>query len=130
MNWVFLSVDAVQAIHNNLIDVYGGLHGVRDKGLLESAVLRAENKATYKPGASIGEIAASLSFGLIKNHAFLDGNKRVGLAALVDTLGLNGHGLTVPVPEAEKMVQRAAGSEITEEEWTAWVERSVVALAE
>lgn len=130
MSWIFLNVAAVQAIHDNLIDVYGGLHGIRDAGLLESAVLRAENKANYDPGATKASTAASLSYGLIKNHAFLDGNKRIGLAALVDTLGLNGHALTVAASEAETMVQRAAASEITEEEWTAWVERSVAPLAE
>jgi death-on-curing protein len=90
VSWTFLNVAAVQAIHDNLIDVYGGLHGVRDPGLLESAVLRAENKANYDADGSIASIAASLSYGLVKNHAFLDGNKRIGLAALVDTLGGDG----------------------------------------
>jgi death-on-curing protein len=130
VSWVFLSVEDVQAIHDDLINIYGGLHGVRDAGLLESAVLRAENKAAYDPTAGIAGIAASLSFGLIKNHAFLDGNKRIGLAALVDLLGLNGHALSASTEEAQEMTLRAAASAITEEEWTAWVERSVAPVSE
>lgn len=130
MSLRFLNVAAVQAIHHDLIETYGGSHGIRDRGLLESAVLRAENKAAYDPAATLGGVAASLSFGLIKNHAFIDGNKRIGLAVLVDFLGMNGHGLSCPVEEATAMTLRAAASEISEEEWTAWVERSVAHVAE
>jgi death-on-curing protein len=69
-------------------------------------------------------VGASLVWGLIKNHAFIDGNKRVGFAAFVE---LNGYGLICPELEETAMVLRAAASEITEEEWTAWVVRSVAA---
>ncbi len=100
--------------------------GLRDRGLLESAVSRAENKAYYEPEATLAAVAASLSLGLIKNHAFVDGNKRVGLAALVAFLLLNGHRLDCSEAEQVEMIQKAAASEITEEQWTAWVERVVV----
>ena len=66
-----------------------------------------------------------LSWGLFKNHAFIDGNKRIGLAALVVFLKLNGYGLVCAVQEEIGMVLRAAASEISEEEWTEWVVRSV-----
>ncbi len=72
-------------------------------------------------------MAASLSWGLIKNHAFLDGNKRIGLAALAVFLEANGFSLICSVEEETAMVLRAAASEITEEEWTAWVARSAAA---
>jgi len=123
VNWVFFDVAGVRAIHADLIEVYGGSHGIRDEGLLESAVYRAEQKVHYEPEATVASVAASLSFGLIKNHAFIDGNKRIGLAVLVDFLYLNGHELAAPVSEAEEMVRRAAASELTEAEWTAWVGR-------
>jgi death-on-curing protein len=91
VNWIFLGVAGVKAIQADQIDTYGGSHGLRDEGLLASAVMRAENKANFDPEATLASIGAALSFGLVKNHAFIDGNKRVGLGALVDFLALNGY---------------------------------------
>ena len=125
---IFLGVDAVEALHVEMIEHYGGSHGLRDRGLLESAVARAENKAFYDANASIGEVAASMAWGLIKNHAFLDGNKRVGIVALVAFLELNGYAPTFSEVEETAMVLQAAASEISENEWTAWVVRSVAPL--
>ena len=99
---------------------------MRDEGLLQSAVLRAENRAAYDPSASAATVAASLSWGLIKNHAFIDGNKRVGLVSMIVFLELNGYRLTCSEVEETAMVLRAAASQITEDEWTGWV-ASVVA---
>ncbi len=104
-----------------MIDLYGGSHGLRDRGLLESAVARAENKATYDPDASVPEVAASFAWGLIKNHAFIDGNKRVGFGAMAAFLDANGFVLTCSESEEIEMVLRAAAGEITEEQWTVWV---------
>ncbi len=87
--------------------------------------MRAQNKVDFDPTATVASVAASLSYGLIKNHAFIDGNKRIGLAALNGFLGLNGHRLAVSQDKRIEMVLRVAASEITEDEWTAWVERSV-----
>jgi death on curing protein len=87
--------------------------------------VRAENKVAYDEGATAAEIAASLGWGLIKNHAFIDGNKRIGLVSMVVFLRLNGHALVVPEAEQVAMVLRVAASEISEEEWAEWVERNV-----
>lgn len=125
MTWEFLDVAAVEQLHTEQIESFGGSPGLRDAGLLESAVLRAENKANYEPDATIGQVAASLGWGLIKNHAFVDGNKRIGLVSMVAFLKVNGFLLAVPVEEETAMVLRAAASEITEDEWTGWVERNV-----
>ena len=127
MTWNFLSVDAVLVLHAALIEESGGSHGLRDPGLLESAIARAENKVNYDPKATVATVAASLSWGLIKNHAFIDGNKRIGLAALVVFLEANGCSLICSAAEETAMVLRAAASEIAEEEWTAWLVRSVAA---
>ena len=83
MTWVFLKVEGVQRLHDQQIERFGGPPGLRDQGLLESAAARAENTATYDENATI---AASLAFGLIKNHAFIDGNKRIGATALITML--------------------------------------------
>ena len=128
MIWKFLSVDAVLALHAALIEESGGSHGLRDAGLLESAIARAANKVNYDPESTVATVAASLSWGLIKNHAFIDGNKRIGLGALVVFLESNGFRLTCSVAEETAMVLHAAASEITEEEWFAWVARSVARL--
>ncbi|MEO7028835.1 MAG: type II toxin-antitoxin system death-on-curing family toxin [Acidobacteriaceae bacterium] len=125
MTWTFLSVENVEALHTEQIERFGGSHGLRDAGLLESAVLRAENKAAYDEDATVAAVGASLGWGLIKNHAFIDGNKRIGLAALAAFLRLNDHVLTCSSEEEIAMVLRVAASEIGESEWTAWVERRV-----
>lgn len=88
---IFPSVEVVEGIHSDLIEEFGGSHGLRDRGLLESAVARAANKAFYDPDASTAEVAASLARGLIKNHAFIDGNKRVGMGAMLAFLTANNH---------------------------------------
>jgi death-on-curing protein len=106
-----------------MIERFGGSHGLRDRGLLESAVARAENKASYDVDASVAEVAASLAWGLIKNHAFIDGNKRVGFAAMVAFLEENDHKTICSEVEETEMVLRAAAGEITEEQWTVWVMR-------
>jgi death-on-curing protein len=116
VTWNFLSVDAVIVLHTALIEESGGSHGLRDSGLLESAISRAENKVNYDPEATVATVAASLSWGLIKNHAFIDGNKRIGLAALVVFLEANSYQLACTVEEEIAMVLRAAASEITEED--------------
>jgi death-on-curing protein len=127
--WIFLSVEMIEMLHTQQIERFGGSHGLRDAGLLESAVMRAENKVNYDDHATVASVAASLGWGLIKNHAFIDGNKRIGIAALITFLTLNGHQLTCSTKEETSMVMRAAASEMTEEEWIAWVERSVVLIA-
>jgi death-on-curing protein len=91
-------------------------------------VLRAENRAAYDVEATTGSIAASLSFGLIKNPAFIDGNKRIGVAALITCLRLNGYRLSASKTDLLATVLRVASSELSESAWTAWVEASITPL--
>ena len=94
-------------MHAEQIKLFGGSLGLRGRGLLESAVARAENKALYDRSASVADVAASLGWGLIKNHAFVDGNKRVGLSSMVVFLDLNGWRLVASEVEETAMVLRA-----------------------
>jgi death-on-curing protein len=126
--WKFLDVERVLDLHKRQIDLFGGTAGLRDPGLLESAVMRAEFKAKFDPEASLASIAASLGFGLIKNHAFLDGNKRIGLAAVVTMLKVNGFRLIASTDDKIDVVLKVASSEITEADFAAWVERSIAPL--
>lgn len=128
MTWHFLTVENIVALQQEQIEEFGGSHGLRDYGLLDSAVQRAENKVNYEPDSSVAEVAACLSYGLIKNHAFIDGNKRIGLVALVTFLHANGYGLRSTVAEEIVVVLKVAASEMGEGEWTAWVMGKAVAV--
>ncbi|OLE10888.1 MAG: hypothetical protein AUG89_11100 [Acidobacteria bacterium 13_1_20CM_4_56_7] len=88
---IYLTVAEVIAIHHHQIEEYGGAHGLRDQGALESAVFRPQN-GYYN---DLSEEAAALLESLVNNHAFLDGNKRVGFAAAHTFLLVNGFDLDV-----------------------------------
>ena len=120
----FLGMEAIQKIQADSINTYGGAHGLRDENLLKSALDRAENRYFYEPNSSIPALAAALSWGLIKNHVFLDGNKRVGLGALVSFLASNGYELNCSASDARDATLHAAASEWNEEQWTEWVVRT------
>ena len=116
----WLSVDIVLDIHAELIAQFGGHDGLRDLGLLESALDRPRNKAEYGED-DLAALAAAACFGLSRNHAFLDGNKRVAFAALIVFLGLNGVELVVPQAEATAMMMALAAGEASEELLACWV---------
>jgi death-on-curing protein len=105
-----------------MIETYGGLPGLRDENALEAAVGRPKNLHSYGEVDSIAVLGACVSWALIKSHAFNDGNKRIGYAALVMFLDLNGYRPTCSEVEETAMTLRAAASEIDEAAWTAWVE--------
>ncbi len=128
MSLHFLDVQTVESIHDQNIQDYGGAPGLRDRGLLESAVARAENRAAYDPEATTAAIGASLSFGLIKNHAFIDGNKRIGTAVLIAFLRINGYYLIAPKSDVLAAVLAVASSELSESAWAAWVEANIAPL--
>jgi death-on-curing protein len=105
---VYLTVGEVFEIHHQQIDNYGGAHGLRDKGLLESAVFRPQI-GYYN---TIAEEAAALMESLANNHPFLDGNKRVAFAAAHTFLLVNGYDLVVKAPAAyEFMIESIATGE-------------------
>jgi death-on-curing protein len=120
----WLTAKAVQAIHEELIARYGGVSGLRAGGLLASAVARPQNLAAYGRNTSVTSLAAAYAWGLLRNHPFVDGNKRTALAAMVVFLELNGCELSCSEAEETAMVLRAAAGEITEHAWIEWVRRS------
>ena len=120
----WLTADAIAAIHEELISRYGGVPGLRAAGLLESAVARPQHLATYRRKVTVPALAAAYGWGLLRNHPFVDGNKRIALAAMVVFLDLNGWELTCTQAEETAMVLRAAAGEISERGWSEWVGRS------
>ena len=130
MSIIFVRGDALRNVQSRLIERYGGIPGVRDENLIESALARPRQLEHYQGETSIARLAGALSWALLRNHPFNDGNKRAAFAAIMMFITRNLHVLTCSEVEETAMTLRAAGSEITEEEWTAWLERVVRPLAE
>ena len=112
-------------VHGRLIERYGGLAGIRNENALESSVSRPRNLQAYGEATGCAELGAALTWSLLRNHPFMDGNKRIAFAALTIFLELNGHSLTCSEVEETAMVLRAAVGEIGADEWMAWVVWSV-----
>lgn len=117
---IWLSVDLVVAIHEEQLAQFGGPPGARDRGLLESALARPINKHAYGTG-DLAALAASYGFGLARNHAFVDGNKRTALLAIVTFVGLNGIEFVAPETEAVVVMVAVAAGEIDEDGLTRWI---------
>ncbi len=110
MTPVWLETDVVHFLHDQSIREYGGYHGVRDEDLLASGLSRARNRFEYEEDADLFGLAAAYAFGLAKNHAFLDGNKRTAWACCVLFLKVNGAEIAAPAADAvENMVALATG---------------------
>ena len=108
-------------LHMESLAEHGGTSGMRDEGLLDSALNRPRNKFLYDPRPDIPAIAAAYGFGLAKNHALVDGNKRIAFIATAVFLRLNGWRLSsARLDEIETMLKLASG-EITEEDFAQWI---------
>lgn len=110
----------VLAIHDEQLAEHGGHAGVRDAGLLESALARPRNQFAYGE-ASLARLAASYAFGLSLNHPFLDGNKRTSLVVAELFLLLNGLGLTASDVECVTIFLNLASGDLTEEQLADWI---------
>ena len=120
---VFVSKAAVEALHRESLAEHGGLDGIRDEGLLDSALARCVNRAAYEPGSTVAQLAAALAFGLAKNHPFNDGNKRIALIASFLFVELNGSRVVASEADAYDAIYRLAAGEIGEQGLAAWFEQ-------
>ena len=116
--WV--TYDQVIAIHSRQLRRHGGAAGLRDEGLLRSALERPINKMTYE-GASLDVLAAAYGFGLAKNHAFVDGNKRIAFMTMVVFLRKNGVRFAPDPAHATAMTMSLAAGEVSEESLARWI---------
>jgi death-on-curing protein len=117
----WLSRMVVDAIHTDQLREHGGLAGVRDENLLESALARPRQKWHYSEKADVPALAAAYAFGLINNHPYRDGNKRIGFLAMVTFLGMNGYELTAADAEViAEFIALAQGAE-SEDALTDWI---------
>ena len=122
-NWVDREV--LLAIQSELLNRFGGLAGIRDEGLLDSAINKPKNLFAYGE-PSVFELAASYATGLVKNHPFLDGNKRIGFMAAYVFLGANGWSLEATEEEAVLQTLALAAGESAEADYAAWLARNSV----
>lgn len=107
-------------MHKRQIAEHGGTNGMRDEGLLLSALARPENLHAYGENVDSAALAASYAFGIAKNHPFLDGNKRTALVVAVSFLNLNGYDFDAPPQDTYTTFLRLAEGSIQEEDLAAW----------
>jgi death-on-curing protein len=119
LSWTWIRRDAVLAIHDEQLAEHGGEPGIRSDALLDSALERPKNKAHYERPSAAG-LAAAYAFGLVKNHPFLDGNKRT--AAVVSELFLNLHNIELKATDAQvvETIEGVAAGRISEDELTSF----------
>jgi len=108
-------------MHGALIAEHGGASGVRDDGLLASALARPKNRKLSSRPASLFDLAAAYAFGIVRNHPFVDGNKRVALMAAYVFLEMNGQLLDAPEVEAASVIARIAAGKAEERELSTWL---------
>lgn len=118
-DWNWVHDDVVRALHDEQLAEHGGIAGLRDHGLLLSALARAENQAAYGE-ADAAALAAAYAFGLARNHPFADGNKRTAAVTALLFLAINGVEWTITEAELVVMVLALAAGELAENEVAAW----------
>lgn len=116
----WLLKETVLALHERLLSEFGGLSGLRDEGLLDSALARPMNCFAYEK-AGIFELAAAYANGLIRNHPFLDGNKRIGFAAAAVFLEINDHRLIAAESDATVKTLALAARAMSEKAYAEWL---------
>ncbi|VAX08939.1 Death on curing protein, Doc toxin [hydrothermal vent metagenome] len=126
-SWVLDEI--VFSVHQILLSEHGGSTGICDKALLESALSRPKQRYEYEPESTIFKLATSYSFGLAKNHPFIDGNKRIALAIGAIFLELNGFTLNASEPETVIIFEQLASGNIAEIELADWFKSNSIPSA-
>jgi death-on-curing protein len=124
MDWRWIDASFAVAVHDQQLDIHGGGTGIRDKGLLDSALARPRNLAAYGE-PDIAALAASYAFGVARNHPFVDGNKRTALVVCETFLVDNGYSLLASDAELAVLFEALAGGKISEDELAQWFRERV-----
>ena len=130
MSWRWISKQALLFLHDESLATHGGGSGMRDEGLLDSALARPLNLLAYADPANppdIAALAAAYCIGLAKNHAFVDGNKRAAFLATGLFLYLNGYRLTATQADATLTVLGVAAGEVSEADFAQWLRTRITA---
>lgn len=122
--WRWIASDVIHAIHDRQLSEHGGGAGVRDSGMVESALARPLNLTAYgNPDAA--DLAAAYAFGIAKNHGFVDGNKRTAWVIARLFLADNGYRFAFAPADAIRAVERLAAGEIDEAAFAAWIRERI-----
>ena len=113
----------VDAIHNDQLREHGGLAGIREEQVLESALARPQQKWHYADRPDMPMLAAAYAFGLVKNHPYRDGNKRIGFLTMVTFLGTNGHDFSATDAEVVAEILALADGGESEEALADWIRK-------
>ena len=124
----WLSRSVVGVLHTHQVREHGGSLGVRDEGLIQSALERPRNKWRYDQAADLADLAAAYGYGLVKNHGFLDGNKRAAFMAAYVFLGLNDYDIEASEPEVVQVMLDLAASKWTETDFANWIREHWIPL--
>ena len=117
----WLSRLVIDALHLDQLREHGGMRGLRDENALEAALARPQHRWRYDPKADLADIAASYGFGLVRDHPYADGNKRIGFLAVVTFLELNGVVLDATDADVVATMDSLAAGMSDEEELAAWI---------
>lgn len=124
MSWRWITKQALVLLHDESLATHGGTQGMRDEGLLHSALMRPQNILAYAEAGNLpdaAELAASYGVGIAKNHPFIDGNKRAAFLSVGLFLYLNGLRLQASQAEATVTMLAVAAGDISEEDFAAWL---------
>ncbi|ETR78612.1 cytochrome C biogenesis protein CcmH [Afipia sp. P52-10] len=116
----WLTREIIVAIHDEQLAIHGGASGLRDEGMLASAIERPRNRWLYEQ-PKLADLAAAYAFGLARNPPFINGNKRTSLLALCTFLGVNGVDFIVPEAEAAAIILALAAGEVSGENLARWI---------
>ena len=120
---IWIDAQDALALHERLLSIHGGAEGLRDLALLESALARPRQLLAYAETSTLVELAAAYTFGLVRDHPFIDGNQRTGFIVGVLFLELNGREFTATEEEAAQAVLTLAGGETDEADYAAFLRR-------
>lgn len=122
----WLSPVYLLSIHTDQIQAHGGSLGIRDKGLLLSALERPKNRFQYEPEVDLADLAAAYGFGISSNHPFVDGNKRIAFLAMYSFLGLNGLDLEATEADVVAIILALASGELQESSLADWIRAHMI----
>ncbi len=125
---IWITEGQARAIHNQQLALFGGAEGILDSGKLSSSLARPRHILSYKADANLYELAGAIAWGIVKNHPFVDGNKRTGFVLMAVFLKVNGIDLIVPEAEVVTTMLALAAGKMQEEELSYWLLKNSVEI--
>jgi death on curing protein len=125
MRWTWVADSVVLAIHEAQLAEHGGIAGIRDEGLLSSALARPQNVLAYSESPDAAGLAAAYAFGIARNHPFLDGNERTAFVVMELFLSLNGWALEADDSDCISTMESVAAGDLGEKGLAAWLRQHI-----